>query len=154
MFYKKVFLKISQNLQENTCTIDFVTGVFLWILWHFWECLFSKTQLGDCFWSLTLGRDYRTKRFDLILSTKNFSLTLLTKCRHIFFFYLGFLLRTFTNHRAAEEGGGYFFNSSLPLPPLHGRLGISRAIAAGSSPLRIASSRTQTGNLWFPSASR
>ena len=85
MFYKKVFLKISQNLQENTCTIDFVTGVFLWILWHFWECLFSKTQLGDCFWSLTLGRDYRTKRFDLILSTKNFSLTLLTKCRHIFF---------------------------------------------------------------------
>ena len=35
----------------------------------------------------------------------------------IFFFYLGFLLRTFTNHRTAEEGGGHFFNSSLPLPP-------------------------------------
>ena len=34
-----------------------------------------------------------------------------------FFFFLGFLLQTFTNHRAAEEGGGYFFNSSLPLPP-------------------------------------
>ena len=34
-----------------------------------------------------------------------------------FFFYLGFLLRTFTNHRTAEEGGGYFFNSLLPLPP-------------------------------------
>ena len=33
-----------------------------------------------------------------------------------FFFYLGFLLRTFTNHRTAEEGGGHFFNSSLPLP--------------------------------------
>ena len=34
----------------------------------------------------------------------------------VFFFYLGFLLRTFTNHRTAEEGGGHFFNSSLPLP--------------------------------------
>ena len=34
-----------------------------------------------------------------------------------FFFYLGFLSRTFTNHRTAGEGGGRFFNSSLPLPP-------------------------------------
>ena len=33
------------------------------------------------------------------------------------FFYLGFLLRKCTNHRTAEEGGGHFFNSSLPLPP-------------------------------------
>ena len=34
-----------------------------------------------------------------------------------FFFYLGFLSRRFTNHRTAGEGGGHFFNSSLPLPP-------------------------------------
>ena len=34
-----------------------------------------------------------------------------------FFFYLGFLSRTFTNHRTAGEGGGHFFNFSLPLPP-------------------------------------
>ena len=34
-----------------------------------------------------------------------------------FFFYLGFLSRTFTNHRTAGEEGGNFFNSSLPLPP-------------------------------------
>ena len=33
------------------------------------------------------------------------------------FFSLGFLSRSFTNHRTAGEGGGYFFNSSLPLPP-------------------------------------
>ena len=34
-----------------------------------------------------------------------------------FFFYLGFLSRTITVHRTAGEGGGYSFNSSLPLPP-------------------------------------
>ena len=34
-----------------------------------------------------------------------------------FFFYLGFLSQTFMIHRTAGEGGGYFFNSPLPLPP-------------------------------------
>ena len=34
-----------------------------------------------------------------------------------FFLYLGFLSRTFTIHGTAGEGGGYLFNSSLPLPP-------------------------------------
>ena len=34
----------------------------------------------------------------------------------IFFFYSGFLSRIFTSHRTAEEGGDYFFKSSLPLP--------------------------------------
>ena len=34
-----------------------------------------------------------------------------------FFFYLGFLSRTFTIHGTAWEGEGYLFNSSLPLPP-------------------------------------
>ena len=33
------------------------------------------------------------------------------------FFCLGFASRTFTNHRTAEKGRGYFFSSSLPLPP-------------------------------------
>ena len=38
--------------------------------------------------------------------------------KYFFFFsYLGFLSRTFTIHRTAGEGGGYLFNSSLPLPP-------------------------------------
>ena len=32
-----------------------------------------------------------------------------------FFFYLCFLSRTFTIHRTVREGGGYLFNSSLPL---------------------------------------
>ena len=34
-----------------------------------------------------------------------------------FFFYWGFISRPFTNHRTAGEGGGHFFNSSLPIPP-------------------------------------
>ena len=37
--------------------------------------------------------------------------------RQFYFFYLDFLSRTFTNHRTAGEGGGQFFNSSIPLPP-------------------------------------
>ena len=37
--------------------------------------------------------------------------------------------------------------------PLHRHLDISQAIIADSSPLQIASSRTQTGNLWLSSAS-
>ena len=34
-----------------------------------------------------------------------------------FFFYLGFLSRTFTHRRTAGEEAGHFFNSSPPLPP-------------------------------------
>ena len=34
-----------------------------------------------------------------------------------FFFYLSVFSRTFTIHGTAWEGGGYLFNSSLPLPP-------------------------------------
>ena len=33
------------------------------------------------------------------------------------FLYLGFLSRTFRNHRTSEEGGGRYFESSLPLSP-------------------------------------
>ena len=34
-----------------------------------------------------------------------------------FFFYLGFLSRTFTIHGTAEKDGGHVFNSPLPPPP-------------------------------------
>ena len=63
------------------------------------------------------------------------------------FFYLGFPSRTFTNQRTAGEEGGYFFISSIQLPPASQTL--SRGITAESSPLHIASSRTRTGNLWY-----
>ena len=38
------------------------------------------------------------------------------KFKEHFFFYLGFLSRTFTNHRTAGEGGGHLIHSALPLP--------------------------------------
>ena len=38
------------------------------------------------------------------------------KCM-IFFFNLGFCSWTFTIHRTVGEGGSYFFNFSVPLPP-------------------------------------
>ena len=37
-------------------------------------------------------------------------------CRISFFYSLGFLSRTFTNHTTVGEGGEQFFNYSLPLP--------------------------------------
>ena len=40
-----------------------------------------------------------------------------SKIFSFFFFYRGFLSRTFTIHGTAGEGGGYLFNSSLPLSP-------------------------------------
>ena len=58
--------------------------------------------------------------------------------KSFFFFYLRFLSQTFTSQRTAGEGGGHFFNFSLPPPP-----------AAESSPLHIAVSRTQTGAFGF-----
>ena len=51
----------------------------------------------------------------------------------VFFFFLGFLSRTFTIHRTAGEGEGYLFNSSLLLPP------VSRAL---------------NGKFWFTSTSK
>ena len=64
----EVFLKILQDLQENTCGKVSIliklqswclqlhqyresdTGVFQWILKTFSEHLFYRTPLGDCFW--------------------------------------------------------------------------------------------------------
>ena len=57
-----------------------------------------------------------------------------------FFFYLGFLLRTFTNHRIAEEGEGISLTPRYHFQPLHRHLDIYRAITAESSSLHIATS--------------
>ena len=102
--------------------------------WNFLIILFTGSLLtGSSDINLLLIFKFSTK------VSKNF---------FVFFFYLSFLSWTFTNQRTAGKGGGH----SLIDPP-HRRLDISRAITAENSPLHIASSRHQTGNLWFPGAS-
>ena len=60
---QKVFLKISENSQENTCSrVSFLiklqgdsgTGVLLRILRNFYEHLFLQNASSGCFWSLFL----------------------------------------------------------------------------------------------------
>ena len=67
------------------------------------------------------------------------------------FFYLGFISRTFRIQGHQVKGEAI---SLTLLYHFHRPLDIYRAITADSSPLHIASSRTRTGNIWFPSASR
>ena len=52
------------------------------------------------------------------------------------------------------KGEGILLTPHYRFHPLHRHLDISPAITAESSPLQIVSSRTRTGNLRFPSASR
>ena len=47
---KKVFLRISQNSQENTCARLSGTGVFLWILRKFSRTPFLQNTSGGCFY--------------------------------------------------------------------------------------------------------
>ena len=66
-----------------------------------------------------------------------------------FFSHTCFVSRTFTFHMTSGEEVGHLFYSSL-----HRHLDISRTITAENASLHIDSSRIQTGDLWFPSASR
>ena len=56
----------------------------------------------------------------------------------VFFFYLGFLSRTFTIHGTAGKGEGIYLLPVYHFHPLHRHLDITRAITAESSPLHIA----------------
>ena len=73
--------------------------------------------------------------------------------RNLFFFFFPICVFFHEHSRITglqENGEGI----SLTPHQLHRHLDISWAITTESSPLHIASSRTRTGNLWFPSASR
>ena len=56
--------------------------------------------------------------------------------------------------RLQEKREGISLTPYYHFYPLHRHLDVSGAVTAGRSPLHIASRRTRTGNLWFPSASR
>ena len=66
----------------------------------------------------------------------------------VLFFPSGFSFMNIHQSRDSRGREKYFFNSSLPF---HRR--IIWEITGESSCLRKAGRRTQTGNLWFPSAS-
>ena len=74
----------------------------------------------------------------------------------VFVFVLSGFSSTSIHDSQGSKGRG---KSSILVPlyhfhPLHRHLDISRAITAGSTPLRVAGSGARTGNLWFPSSSR
>ena len=71
-----------------------------------------------------------------------------------FFFLSGFSITTIHESQDCRGRGRAFLTPHYHFHPLLRHLEISRAITAESSPLHIASPRTRTGNLWFPSASR
>ena len=83
----------------------------------------------DLDWSLV-------KEYDWLIDLFKYFVTDCIHSNEEFLLCLGYLSRTFTIHRLAGEVGDYCHIFSW-------------AIAAGSSSLHIASSRTRTGNLWF-----
>ena len=70
----------------------------------------------DAFYHILKPRYDNTNAQDLLIS-KTGKYLVTPDLNRYFFVYLGFLSQTFTIHRTAREGGGYLFNSSLPLPP-------------------------------------
>ena len=65
----------------------------------------------------------------------------------VFFLYLGFLSRPFTNHRFSGEGEGISLIPLYHFHPLHRHLDISQTITAESSLLYIASYQAQVSTL-------
>ena len=79
-----------------------------------------------------------------------------TKLQQAFFFFsIGVFFHEHSRSTGQQgKGEGIYLTPLYHFHPLHRNLDISRAITAESSPLHIAGSRTRTGNVWFPSASR
>ena len=74
-------------------------------------------------------------------------------CYHVahFFFSIWVLFHEHSRITGLQgKGEGISLTPRYHFHLLHRHLDISRVIAAGTSPLHIASSRTWTGNRWFP----
>ena len=75
------------------------------------------------------------------------------KQNYLSFFLIGFSFTNIMIHRTAGKGWVTLYTFHH-FHLLHKHLDISQVVAAKSTPLHIAGSRTRTGNLWFPSVSR
>ena len=77
------------------------------------------------------------------------------KCVKYFFFSIWVFFHAYSRFTGQQgKRQGIYLTPLYHFHPLYRHLDIRRAITAERSPLRIASSRTRTGNLCFPSASR
>ena len=56
-------------------------------------------------------------KIEIIFGVALINVRILCLLTNDFFSIWDFLSRSFTNHRTTGEGGGHFFNSSLPLLP-------------------------------------
>ena len=78
-----------------------------------------------------------------------------TKQEYIYIFSIWVFFHEHSRFTGQQgKGESIYLTPLYHFHPLRRHLDINRAITAGSSPLHIAGSRTRTGNLWFPSASR
>ena len=104
----------------------------------FWNCL--------CLWGSWCRFIFLLRFFFFVIFEVGFKI--------VFFFYMGFLSHDIHDSQNSRVRGRPFLVPLYHLHPLHEHWHISQTIAAESSPLHIASGRTRTGNLWFPSANR
>ena len=113
------------SLKGFTIIIILYSKILIFFNWKM--SLTDKNQLGFCYYWFYGHNQNPVKHqrwsFGWFLNTSKGFIALYLMLEHLkyflndFFFYLGFLTQPFTNHRTAGEGGGHFFNSSVPLPP-------------------------------------
>ena len=79
----------------------------------------KSVWIRSFFWSIFfhIRTEYREIRVYLRIQSECGKIR--TRKNSVFFFYQGFLSRTLTIYRIAEEGRGTIFYSTLPLPPAH-----------------------------------
>ena len=126
---------------------------FLDINEQFCSCKLRKVS-RYCFFKNTFqAQPQVTFCINLGTFTHSFQLRGIIQTPHRFqlFFLSGF---SFTIYRKVGKGGVYLCDSSLPLPPASETLRQQLGDYQQSVEHYIASSRTRTGDLGFPSASR
>ena len=129
----------------HTSACDSKVSVFNYNVWErnslwIWKFVITVTANRNIIWENTTLKGYRDKP-----DCQNWALPL-----------MGIWVFFHKHSRITElqgKGKGISLTHQYHFHPLHRHLDISRAITAESSPLHIASSRTRTENLWFPSAS-
>ena len=126
--------------------------------WRFLSC--RRNQSTDLLyksmdWSL-YDQDFRHKRDKTLFTyhTPKVCSYMLQSRIHFFFPIWVFFNEYSRLVRQQGKGKDLSLCPFYHFPSLHRHLVISRVIAAGSSPRRVAASCTRTRNLWFPNASR